>query len=102
MHGDNALGTVIGLMQTDFNSLEGGDAIYVSVLGGLLPRVPASWALPLAILAFLVLAATAWFSKAEVLGIGRRLAAFSIPLIVLVGSAAFGWLLHIIASLISG
>lgn len=102
MHGDNLIGTVTGLMQTDFDSLQGGDAVYVTLLGHLLPRMPASWALPLAIIAFLVLAATAWFSKGEVLGIGRRLAAVSIPLVVLIAAALFGWLLHAIASLISG
>jgi len=102
MHGDNALGIVSGLMQTGFDSLQGGDAVYLTLLGHLLPRMPAGWALPLAILALLVLAATAWFSKGEVLGIGRRLAAISIPPVVLVGAAAFGWLLHVIASLVSG
>jgi hypothetical protein len=101
-HGDNLIGVATGLMQTDFAQLHGGDDIYISLFGKFLPRLPASWALPLAILTFLVLVAAAWLSRGEVLGIGRRLAAFSIPLAVLLGSAAFGWLLHTVASLVSG
>src|SRR3569832_178895 len=102
MHGDNLIGTYTGLTQTDFDTLQGGDAVYLTLLGSMLPRMPASWAFPLAILAFLVLAATGWFSKGEVLGIGRRLAAFVVPLVILVGAGLFGWVLHVIASLISG
>ncbi len=52
MHGDNLIGVATGLMQTDFDSLHGGDAVYLTLLGHLLPRMPASWAFPIAILAF--------------------------------------------------
>ncbi|MEI9993245.1 MAG: M20/M25/M40 family metallo-hydrolase [Rhizomicrobium sp.] len=101
-HGDNLLGTVSGLMQTDFAALKGGDAIYLTVFGHLLPRLPASWAIPLAVLVILLLVAAAWASRGEVLGIGRRLVAFSIPPAALLGAALFGWLLHTVASLVSG
>ncbi len=101
-HGDNLIGVATGLMQTDFASLRGGDDIYISLFGKFLPRLPAGWALPLAILAVLALFAAAWLSAGEVLGIGRRLAAFAIPPALLLGSVAFGWLLHAIASLVSG
>ncbi|HEY4939873.1 MAG TPA: M20/M25/M40 family metallo-hydrolase [Rhizomicrobium sp.] len=101
-HGDNMLGVATGLMHTDFAQLGGSDDIYLTVFGHFLPRLPASWALPLAIVAFLILIAAAWASRGEVLGIGRRLAAFSIPLAALLGSAAFGWVLHEVASLVSG
>src|SRR3569832_2485174 len=89
-------------MQTDFDTLQGGDAVYLTLLGSMLPRMPASWAFPLAILGILVLVALGWFSFGVVLGIGRRLAAFVVPLVVLVGAGLFGWVLHVIASLISG
>jgi hypothetical protein len=48
MHGDNLLGVVTGLEQTDYAALKGGNDVYLTVLGKFLPRVPASWALPLA------------------------------------------------------
>ncbi|HEX4301698.1 MAG TPA: M20/M25/M40 family metallo-hydrolase [Rhizomicrobium sp.] len=102
MHGDNVLGVVLGLTQTDFATLQGSDAIYLTLLGKFIPRVPAGWALPLSLVALALLAAAAFLSRGEVLGIGRRLAALSIPLVMVVGAAAFGWLLHLIASLVSG
>ncbi|HXC57137.1 MAG TPA: M20/M25/M40 family metallo-hydrolase [Rhizomicrobium sp.] len=101
-HGDNMLGVASALMQTDFAGLAGGDDIYLTVFGRLLPRLPASWALPLSVVALLLLAAAAYLSRGEVLGIGRRLAAFAIPPAALLGSALFGWLLHEIAVLVSG
>ncbi|HJW41565.1 MAG TPA: M20/M25/M40 family metallo-hydrolase [Rhizomicrobium sp.] len=101
-HGDNVLGIATALMRTDFAALKGGDAIYLTVFGHLLPRLPAGWALPLAILALVLLFVTAWMSRGEVLGIGRRLVALSVPLAALAGAVAVGWLLHTIASLIAG
>jgi hypothetical protein len=101
-HGDNLLGVATGLMRTDFATLGGSDDIYITLLGHVLPRLPVGWALPLAVAASLVLMLATWLSRGEVLGIGRRLAAFSIPLAALVGSAAFGWLLHEVAALVSG
>ena len=53
MHGDNLLGVVRGLQQTDFAALKDGNDVYLSVLGLWLPRIPAMLALPLAILALL-------------------------------------------------
>jgi hypothetical protein len=101
-HGDSVLGVASALMQTDFASLKGGDDIYLTVFGRLLPRLPASWALPLAIIVLAILFGAAWLSRGEVLGIGRRLAAFSIPLVAVVASAALGWFLHVVAATVSG
>ena len=102
MHGDNMLGVVSSLMQTDFAALSGSDAAYLTLLGRFIPRLPVAWALPLALAALALLIAAAFLSRGEVLGIGRRLAAVSIPLLAVAGAAAFGWLLHLIATLISG
>ena len=102
MHGDNVLGVVSSLMQTDFEALKGGDAVYLTLLGHFIPRLPAGWALPLALLTLVLLAGAAFLSRGEVLGIGRRLAAIAIPLLAIAGAAAFGWLLHVIATLVSG
>ena len=101
-HGNSVLGVASGLMQTDFASLKGGDDIYLTVFGHLLPRLPSAWALPLAIFVLVILFAAAWFSRGEVLGIGRRLAAFSIPLVAVALSAAAGWVLHVVAATVSG
>ncbi|MGZ5924340.1 MAG: M20/M25/M40 family metallo-hydrolase, partial [Rhizomicrobium sp.] len=101
MHGDNLLGVASGLMQTDFASLKGGDDVYLTLLGQFLPRLPASWALPLAVLTFAFLLLAAFLSRGEGLGIGRKLAAIAAPLSVIVGSAAFGWILFELAALIS-
>ncbi len=102
MHGDSVLGVVSGLMQTDFAALQGPDAIYLTLLGKFVPRLPAGWALPLSLAALVLLAAAAFLSRGEVLGIGRRLAAAAIPLAMVLGAAAAGWLLHTIAALVSG
>ena len=101
-HGDNLLGVATGLMQTDFAKLQGGDDIYLTLLGHFLPRLPAGWALPLSIAALALLTLAAWLSRDEVLGIGRRLTAAVIPLAAVLGSAVFGWLLFEVASVISG
>jgi hypothetical protein len=102
MHGDNALGMAAALMRTDFAALKGGDAIYITLFGRLLPRLPASWAIPLAVLTLVLLVAAAFLTRGEVLGIGRRLSAAAIPLAALVGAGLAGWLLHTVASLVSG
>ncbi len=101
-HGNSMLGLASALMQTDFAALKGGDDIYLAVFGQLLPRLPAGWAVPLAILVLAILFAAGWTSRGEVLGIGRRLAAFAAPLAALVLAVASGWLLHTIAALVSG
>jgi hypothetical protein len=102
MHGDNMLGVASSLEQADFATLKGQDDIYLSLLGRFIPRLPASWALPLALVSLLLIAATAFFSRGEAIGLGRRVAALGMPLIVILSAAAFGWVLHTVASLVSG
>ncbi len=102
MHGDNMLGVVSGLEQTDYPALKGGNDIYLSVLGAAVPRLPASWALPLAILVFFVIAFAAWLSRGEDSDWRSGLRAFAMPLAVLVGCGLIGWLLSFIAQLVSG
>jgi hypothetical protein len=101
-HGDNLLGMVSALETTDFATLSGGhDDIYLTIYGKLLPRMPVGWALPLAVLAFTLLLLTAFLSRAGTT-LGGWLRAFSILPVMLLGSAALGWVLHTIASLVSG
>ena len=101
-HGDNMLGLTSGLMKTDFESLKGGDDIYISLLGYFLPRMPASWALPLSMVSFLLLVAATYFSRAEENGFWRWLRALAMPLAMVVGAAVAGLVLHKVAELVSG
>jgi hypothetical protein len=102
MHGDSMLGVASGLMQTDFASLKGGDDVYLTLLGQLVPRLPASWALPLAVLTFVLLLLAVFLSRTRRREWGSWAAAAAAPIVVIVASAALGWLLHAIASLVSG
>jgi hypothetical protein len=102
MHGENLLGVVTGLQQTDYAALKGGNDVYLSVLGKFLPRIPASWALPLAIVVFIMLAIAAWLARGEPAGWKPTLAAAVMPLVLLVGCGLMGWLVSFIAQTISG
>src|ERR1051325_3597132 len=87
MHGDNLLGMVRSLEQQDFAALKDGDAVYVSVLGNWLPRIPASWALPLSILDFVSIALAGWLARGpKIMRRGMLLSAF-MPLALLFGCA---------------
>ena len=101
-HGDNMLSVARALTTTDFATLKGGDAVYLSAYGILLPPLAASWAVPVAVASLLLLAIAAYLSRGEVLGIGRRLGAFAVPLGAIVLSVLAGWLLHTIAATVSG
>jgi len=103
MHGDNMLGVARALEQTNFAALKGGDAVYLSLFGIALPRLPAAWALPLAIVVFLALTFAAWLAPARADESWRDVAAAAaMPLLLLIGSGLFGWLLALIAQTISG
>ncbi len=99
-HGDNMLGVATSLEQTDFASLKGSDDIYMAIMGAWLPRLPASWALPLAILVLVMIGFAAYLGRAQ--GGGGWIAAAGIPLALIVGCAAIGWVLYTLASLLSG
>jgi hypothetical protein len=101
-HGNNMLGVTRALMQTDFESLKGGDDVYLTIYGKWLPRLPAGLALPLALLAFVLVAVTAFLSRTGANGVGRWAAALAMPPAVLIGCAAIGWVLFNVAALVSG
>lgn len=100
-HGDNLLGVASALAQTDYPSLKGSNDIYVDVLGHVLPRLPATWALPLSILAFAVLLLAAFLGRGAHMGTRRRLAAFAATPALVVVAGLLGWLLHTVAALVS-
>jgi hypothetical protein len=101
-HGDNLLGMASALERTDFAHLKGQNNIYLDLLGYALPRLAAKWALPLSIAAFALLLLAALMARGPSIGIGRRIAAFFIFPALIIGAGAAGWLLHTIASLVSG
>jgi hypothetical protein len=100
MHGDNLLGVVNGLEQTDYAALKGGNDVYLSVMGVALPRIASSWALPLAILVFIALLVATFLAPAE--REGSTLFAALMPLALLFGSIALGFGFAIIVRLITG
>ncbi len=99
MHGDSLLGMVRGLQKTRFEDLKGGDAIYISMFGHFLPRMPASWALPLSGLVTLLLLVA--FFVARNGGVGRW-SAFAILPLLIVGCVTVGFAMQKIASLVAG
>jgi MFS family permease len=96
--GDNVLGLTRAAMTADFAQLKGRDAIYLDVLGRALPRLPQSTALPLAIIAFLLIALAGWLEDRP----RRRFIALITPPVLLLGCVAMGFILHGAAALASG
>jgi hypothetical protein len=89
-------------MQTDFESLKGPDAIYISLFGKWLPRLSAGWALPLAVLSLLLVLLAGFLSRTQLNSLGQWAAALAMPVVLLLGSAAAGWVIFTLAQLVSG
>ena len=70
------------------------------MLGRWLPRLPQSWALPLALLVFFAIALAGWLSPRPRLH--RPLLSFLMPPLLLAGCIGAGFALHSIAALVSG
>lgn len=102
MHGDNLLGVVTGLEQTQFAALNGGNDVYLSLWNRFLPRMRAAWVLPLSILVFIAIAVAALIARGVSIGWRERLSAAFMPLALLVGCGLTGWILSAIAQIISG
>ena len=102
MHGDNMLGMVTALEQTDYASLKGGNDVYISILGAMLPRLPESLALPFAILVFLGIALAVWLARREPMTWSGTAWAALMPLALIVGCVLAGFITAEIAKLISG
>jgi hypothetical protein len=101
-HGDNLLGLTDTLSRTDLDNLGGGNAIYLDVLGRWLPRLPVSWALPLSVAAFLLIALAGFLTPRERREVRRPVLAFFMPPLLLVGAVGIGFVLHFLAAWISG
>ncbi len=101
-HGDNLLAVAQGLMETDFAELAGDDAMYLSVVGQFVPRIPKAWGPPLSAVALMLVLAAAFFSRSEPVSVGRRVLGGVMPMVVVAGSVGAGWVLHGLAAKISG
>jgi len=101
-HGENVLGVVSSLEQTPYADLVGGNDVYLSILGAVLPRIPEGWALPLAALCFGLLTLAAFLARGGPVSWGAGWAGIAMPPLVLIGSVAAGFGLYAVAQLISG
>jgi hypothetical protein len=102
MHGDNMLSVASALERTDYAALKGGNDVYLSVLGLVLPRLPESLALPFALLVFAGIAAASWLARSEAFSGRAALGAAFMPLALIVGCVLVGFIAAIIAKTISG
>ena len=103
MHGNNMLGVAAALEKADYVALKGGNDVYITMFGRFLPRMPASWALPLSILILIAIGVASWFARGNDTAGWRGIAsAAAMPLLLLLGSGLFGWLLSFLAQLVSG
>ena len=101
-HGDNALALAQTLSNTDPAQLKSGNAIYLDVLGRWLPRLGVAWALPLSLLAFVLIALSGFFTRRERREVRRPWLALLMPPLLVAGSVGAGFGLHWIAAVISG
>ncbi|HET7084968.1 MAG TPA: M20/M25/M40 family metallo-hydrolase [Rhizomicrobium sp.] len=99
--GEAVLGMADRLRQTDLAQLKDGDAIYLDILERWLPRIPAAWALPLAIACFVLIVLAGWWSG-ERLGWKRAAWAVAAPPLLIAACVGMGYVLHGIAAWISG
>jgi len=99
--GEAALGVADRLRHADLAQLKSGDAIYLDVWGRWLPRLPTSWALPLSILCFAMIALSGLWSY-ERRGWMQNAMALAVPPLLIVACVGMGFLLHSLAAWISG
>ena len=100
--GDNVLAMADGLRRAAPAQLRGGGLIYLDILGRWLPRLPSPWALPLSVLAFAVIAIAGLLTPRERRSLPRPMLAVLMPALLLLGAVGMGFVLHGLASWISG
>ncbi|HWA31778.1 MAG TPA: M20/M25/M40 family metallo-hydrolase, partial [Rhizomicrobium sp.] len=102
MHGDNLLGVTSALEQKDFKSLKGPDDVYLSILGVMLPRMLKSWAVPFAVLVFILIGLAAWHARRDTFSGKPFVLAVLMPPALIVGCVVVGFVMAWIAKAISG
>jgi Peptidase family M28 len=99
--GDNMLGVASSLETTAYAALAGPNDVYLDLFGAALPRMPASWALPLAIAAFLLLTAAA-FRLGGTVASGREWTLALVAPVALIAACGLAGLgLHFAAQILS-
>ncbi|HVV26960.1 MAG TPA: M20/M25/M40 family metallo-hydrolase [Rhizomicrobium sp.] len=102
-HGENMLEMADALSQTDLSAVRGENAVYLDVLGRVLPRMPESFALPLAVAALLLILLAGRLSRRQGLGQGPNpVLALAMPGLLLAGAIGAGFGLTYTAARISG
>jgi hypothetical protein len=99
--GDNVLAMADGLRRAAPGELKSGELIYIDILGRWLPRLSLPWALPLSVLAFAVIAIAGLFAPRNGRTMTRGLLALLMPLLMVAGALAMGFVLHGLAAWIS-
>jgi hypothetical protein len=102
MQGENMLGMVRGLERKRYENLRGQDAIYISVFGRWLPRMPASWAAPAAAVTLVLLLVAAFLPSVEKTSVGGWVAGFFVVPVLVVAAVVTGYILHPLAAIVSG
>lgn len=100
-HGDNVLGVVRGLERTPYANLKGPNAIDLDILGRLLPRLPATWALPIAVVELLLLIAALVLSPGDRRRPEGWIGGILIFPALVIGASVIGGIAFLIAELIS-
>jgi hypothetical protein len=101
-HGENALELSDALRHADLAALQGGDAIYLDVLGRWLPRLPKSWSLQLSLAAFAVIALAGWLKPRDRREIRRPIVAGLMPPLLFAVCIGIGFALYYVAAWLSG
>jgi len=97
--GEAALAVADRLRTADLTQLKSGDAVYLDVLGRWLPRLPMAFALPLSVVAFVLIALAGWRERR---GWKRAVMAAAMPPLLIAACVGMGFLLHGLAVWISG
>lgn len=100
--GENVLAMTAALAAADPASLKSGNAIYLDIFRRWLPRLPMTWALPLAIIAFLAIALAGYLTPRARRMPQRPIVAGLAPVLLLLLCAGAGFVLHGLAGWIGG
>lgn len=100
--GENMLGVASALEQTDYDGLKGSDGVYLDIFGAWLSRMPKSWALPLALLTFVLMLGAAFRARLPEARARDWVVALLLPPALIILCVAAGFALHILAQVLSG
>jgi hypothetical protein len=100
--GDNMLAMADGLRRAPRAALKSGGLAYLDVLGLWLPRLALGWVLPLSLAVFVTIALAGLLTPRERRTLSRPVLALLMPVLLVAGAVAMGFVLHGLAAWISG